>query len=277
MLSFLKNLGIFALGLLFIALIAWLVFPSSQKAADSVVETNPVKKKSLGEIFVRDFLGIPRCGLLGGGCSDTFPSTSSSTTMQPVFSHPDIKIVLPNSGATIMSGFDIEGVARTSWFSQGIASGEIRNEKYEKIGAFTIKTQSTLSNNSFVSFTGKLVYGDPSTKTGYVVFKKVNVTTDTTKDASVWVPVRFQETTSLGNNFLTPPRFKECRKTGCSGQVCSDSDVITTCEFRPEYACFQNARCERQQNGECGFTQTTELTSCITQTTNGLQNGQLVQ
>lgn len=277
MLSFLKNLGIFALGLLFIALIAWLVFPSSQKAADSVVETNPVKKKSLGEIFVRDFLGIPRCGLLGGGCSDTFTSTSSSAAMQPVFSHPDIKVVLPNSGATIVSGFDIEGVARTSWFSQGIASGEIRNEKYEKIGAFTMKTQSTLSNNSFVSFTGKLVYGDPGTKTGYVVFKKVNQTNDVTKNASVWVPVRFQETTSSGNTFLTPPGFKECRKTGCSGQVCSDSDVITTCEFRPEYACFQNARCERQQNGECGFTQTAELASCLSQTVNGSQNGQVIQ
>jgi hypothetical protein len=79
MLTFLKNLGIFALGLLFIALIAWLVFPSSQKAADSITETSPVQKKSLGEIFVRDFLGIPRCGLLGGGCSDTFNQTSSST------------------------------------------------------------------------------------------------------------------------------------------------------------------------------------------------------
>lgn len=277
MLTFLKNLGIFALGLLFIALIAWLVFPSSQKAADSITETSPTQKKSLGEIFVRDFLGIPRCGLLGGGCSDTFNQTSSSTTMQPVFSHPDIKIVLPNSGATIVNGFNVEGVARTSWFSQGIASGDIRNEKYEKIGAFTIKTQSTLTNNSFVSFTGKLTYGDPATKTGYVVFNKANTTSDTNKNASVWVPVRFQETTSPGNTFLTPPGFKECRKTGCSGQICADSDIITTCEFRSEYACFQNARCERQQNGECGFTQTSELTSCIAQATNNPQNGQIVQ
>lgn len=59
-----------------------------------------------------------------------------------------------------------------------------------------------------------------------------------------------------------PPAGK-CIKTGCSSQVCSDRDVITTCEFRPEYACYQKAICERQRNGECGFTQTAELAACL--------------
>lgn len=57
--------------------------------------------------------------------------------------------------------------------------------------------------------------------------------------------------------------MKPCIKTGCSSQVCSDRNVITTCEWRPEYACYQKATCERQANGNCGFTQTTELTSCL--------------
>ncbi len=56
---------------------------------------------------------------------------------------------------------------------------------------------------------------------------------------------------------------KRCLKTGCSSHVCSDRDVVTTCEFRPEYACYQKAMCERQRNGECGFTQTAELTACL--------------
>ncbi|HSE33850.1 MAG TPA: DUF6748 domain-containing protein [Pyrinomonadaceae bacterium] len=56
---------------------------------------------------------------------------------------------------------------------------------------------------------------------------------------------------------------KPCIKTGCSGQVCSDQEVITTCEYRSEYACYQRAKCERQANGECGWTQTKELTSCL--------------
>lgn len=56
---------------------------------------------------------------------------------------------------------------------------------------------------------------------------------------------------------------KPCMKTGCSSQVCSDQEVITTCEFRPEYACYQKAICERQRNGECGFTQTPQLAECL--------------
>jgi len=56
---------------------------------------------------------------------------------------------------------------------------------------------------------------------------------------------------------------KPCIKTGCSSQVCADHDVITTCEFRPEYACYQKAKCERQSNGNCGFTQTRELAACL--------------
>jgi hypothetical protein len=57
--------------------------------------------------------------------------------------------------------------------------------------------------------------------------------------------------------------LKPCMKTGCSSQVCSDQEVITTCEFRPEYECYKRAICERQRNGECGFTQTPELTACL--------------
>ena len=52
-------------------------------------------------------------------------------------------------------------------------------------------------------------------------------------------------------------------KTGCSGQVCSDQEVITTCEFRTEYECYKRAACERQRNGECGFTMTRELRACL--------------
>jgi hypothetical protein len=56
---------------------------------------------------------------------------------------------------------------------------------------------------------------------------------------------------------------KPCMRTGCSGQVCSDQEVITTCEFKPEYECLKKAACERQKNGQCGFTQTPELLACL--------------
>lgn len=60
-----------------------------------------------------------------------------------------------------------------------------------------------------------------------------------------------------------PVARKPCIKTGCGGQVCSDEEVITTCEWRREYECYRSARCERQASGECGFTPTQELTACL--------------
>lgn len=60
-----------------------------------------------------------------------------------------------------------------------------------------------------------------------------------------------------------PPPAAECRATGCSGTVCSTEDVITTCEYRPEYACYQSATCTAQADGQCGWTMTPELEACL--------------
>jgi hypothetical protein len=57
-----------------------------------------------------------------------------------------------------------------------------------------------------------------------------------------------------------------CVVGGCSSQVCTEdtgSPIITTCEFRPEYACLRESRCERQEDGACGWTATVEYQMCI--------------
>lgn len=55
----------------------------------------------------------------------------------------------------------------------------------------------------------------------------------------------------------------ECKPTGCSGIVCSDEEVMTTCEYRPEYACYKTATCTRQDDGACGWTKTADLDACL--------------
>jgi len=54
-----------------------------------------------------------------------------------------------------------------------------------------------------------------------------------------------------------------CRRTGCSGELCSNQNVISACLWRAEYACFSEATCERQANGSCGWTQTPGYLQCI--------------
>jgi hypothetical protein len=57
---------------------------------------------------------------------------------------------------------------------------------------------------------------------------------------------------------------KTCYVGGCSGQICSEEQgVISTCEWRPEYACYRDAKCEVQADGNCGWTQTAELQACL--------------
>ncbi len=55
-----------------------------------------------------------------------------------------------------------------------------------------------------------------------------------------------------------------CYIGGCSQQLCSDQpDAVSTCEYREEYSCYQTATCERQSSGQCGWTQSTALNTCL--------------
>ncbi len=62
----------------------------------------------------------------------------------------------------------------------------------------------------------------------------------------------------------TPALKQECFVGGCSSQVCSDQpDMMSTCEWRESYACYRTATCERQASGQCGWSETAELKSCL--------------
>lgn len=57
-----------------------------------------------------------------------------------------------------------------------------------------------------------------------------------------------------------------CVVGGCSNQLCVEADAspaVSTCEYREEYACYARAECTRQVTGQCGFTETAELSQCL--------------
>jgi hypothetical protein len=74
-------------------------------------------------------------------------------------------------------------------------------------------------------------------------------------------------TVSNGFHMLeNAPASEACYVGGCSSQLCSDQEgMASTCEWRDEYACYQDADavCERQPSGDCGWTPTPELNSCL--------------
>jgi hypothetical protein len=55
-----------------------------------------------------------------------------------------------------------------------------------------------------------------------------------------------------------------CVIGGCSGQICAAEPLFSSCEWRPEYACFGQAICEPQRDtGRCGWTMTDALRACL--------------
>jgi hypothetical protein len=68
------------------------------------------------------------------------------------------------------------------------------------------------------------------------------------------------------NKSLVKIETSGCKKSGCSNQLCVSSeekDIITTCQWQEEYACYQQAKCEIQPNGKCGFTPDEKLLNCL--------------
>ncbi len=61
------------------------------------------------------------------------------------------------------------------------------------------------------------------------------------------------------------PAPSACVRGGCGGEICSEhaSGVVSACVARPEHAFYRSASCERQANGQCGWTETPELRACL--------------
>ena len=84
------------------------------------------------------------------------------------------------------------------------------------------------------------------------------ITTDTPKDT---LPVK----NSSSNSTLIPlTKQTKCFIGGCSNEICSDKkEIVSSCIYKSEYACYKTATCELQSTNECGWSQTPTLTSCL--------------
>src|SRR6185369_14118632 len=58
-----------------------------------------------------------------------------------------------------------------------------------------------------------------------------------------------------------------CVRSGCNNELCvrAGSELMTTCVYRPEYACLQQATCEENAQGNCAFTITDTVRACLDQ------------
>lgn len=83
---------------------------------------------------------------------------------------------------------------------------------------------------------------------------------------SFWYSTYLETTSAVEPVAVKKGKEKACLVAGCSSQLCVSEDmgdIATTCEYLEEYACYRQAKCEVQNNGECGWTVDEELNACL--------------
>ena len=58
----------------------------------------------------------------------------------------------------------------------------------------------------------------------------------------------------------------DCQIGGCSGEICGEAGgepIASNCIYKPSFACYGSARCEKQADGLCDWTMTAELSACL--------------
>lgn len=205
-----------------------------------------------------------------------------------------IRIDSPRPGELVedMEGvLVVSGEARGYWYFEGDFPVEVRDESGEVIGLGIAMAQGDWMVNDFVPFEARVVLeGDHQGEVDLVLHRN-NPSDLRENDDSLVVPIVIERNSVDINNSdpqdldaederQLPPRDIDisdprplprepvetggCFVGGCSSQICSDDPgIVSTCEWKEEYACYRGATCERQPDGRCGWTPTEDLLSCI--------------
>ncbi len=125
-----------------------------------------------------------------------------------------------------------------------ILGGKIAEEKEFRLGTVNVKSTNT-GDYTFI-------LNDANLKTAtFMVTEGDTIPTETSSPNNA----------EAGGTVQPEP---VCFVGGCNNEICSSQkSIASTCAYRQEFACYESAKCEKQQNGQCGWTQTKELKTCI--------------
>lgn len=167
-----------------------------------------------------------------------------------------ITVTSPARNSHVTSPLVVSGEARGMWFFEASFPLQILGADGSVLVTVPVQAEGEWMTEEFVPFKATVEFDPGKNTSGIVRFMKDNPSGLPENDARIDVPVLF-ETTGI----VSPAGI--CRPTGCNGQICSDVYKDSTCEYRSEYACYKTAKCERQLNGDCGWTETPALKACL--------------
>ena len=158
---------------------------------------------------------------------------------------------------TVQSPLSITGEARGSWYFEGVFSVTLENGNGEEISTAQAEAQGEWTTENFVPFEAELSFEEPQTDTGTLILKKANPSGMPDKAVSEEIPLKFQSAKEERAS-------KECKTTGCSGEICSSETVETTCEALPGAQCLDKASCELVEEN-CKWILSEEAATCLTE------------
>ena len=214
---------------------------------------------------IAESINLENCNPIFAPVTATNPSTQTPpiVTDPPVTQTPiPVSKVLPYGDVTLKLGqlaefknisikiISIEEDSRCPSDVQCIQAGTVRVKAEVKSGMGT--SVSILKLGQVFTTEGEVI-----TLTSVTPNKKSQVIVSP-KDYRFVVNVVPQGTA------IKPGQGSGCYVGGCSAQLCTDRpDAVSTCEYNEKYACYKTATCERQVSGECGWTRSIELNSCL--------------
>ena len=172
-----------------------------------------------------------------------------------------IRIETPRPNAVIGSPLVIRGVARGNWYFEASFPVRLVDASGKDLAREVAQAKGDWMTTEFVPFEATLTFTTPAKGLGALILEKDNPSGLSEHADELRIPIVF-----AGRAPTTPPVAKSCVISGCSSQICGEEEMMSTCEFREEYACYRKAACERQTSGKCGWTDTAELRACIDST-----------
>ncbi|MES2953521.1 MAG: Gmad2 immunoglobulin-like domain-containing protein [Patescibacteria group bacterium] len=182
-----------------------------------------------------------------------------------------ITISAPRPGDTVSSPIHLSGQARGYWYFEASFPVELLDSTGKQLAIVPAQAQGEWMTDAFVPFMADISYELSADTDGVLVFKKDNPSGLAEHDAEVRVPVKLKATKKAETPVVGGVQFANrkagaydgCVISGCSAQVCGDTQVASTCEYREAYACYRSAVCERSSVGSCGWRADAALNQCL--------------
>lgn len=193
-------------------------------------------------------------------CRDTEGTTFRENIGNELEKDNVIRIAEPRPNGEVASPLVVNGVARGNWFFEGSFPIVVADWDGKIIGEGYVTAQEDSMTEEFVPFSGTVEFNTSEIQGNYsnrgtLILKKDNPSALPENDDALEIPLVFSK--------VTTSEVAKCFVTGCSGQICSDEEVMTTCEYKERYACYKQATCERKSTGQCGWTETETLRQCL--------------